>query len=141
MHPFHDYLAQHLEQRVRKRSIVVFYDPRNEFRPFFEQELAVEDADPLPRTTIAGRSVFLARHRGSLFALRVAVEPIVSAHKPSEGCSDEAGLHEVLSDHERGDDDATAELGEEVLVGVGDLLDEAVGAQALDQVGSAVTGN
>lgn len=82
MHPFHDYLAQHLEQRVRKRSIVVFYDPRNEFRPFFEQYLAVEDADPLPRTTIAGRSVFLARHRGSLFALRVAVEPIVSAHKP-----------------------------------------------------------
>jgi hypothetical protein len=49
MHPFHDYLAQHLDGRLRKCSIIVFYDPREEFRPFFEQELSVEEADPLVR--------------------------------------------------------------------------------------------
>ena len=42
----------------------------------------------------------------------------------------------VLAPHYQADD-AAAELGEEVLVGVGDFLDEAVGAQALDQVGGA----
>lgn len=40
----------------------------------------------------------------------------------------------MFADNQRGDDDAATELGEEVLVGVGDLFDEPVGSQALDQV-------
>lgn len=82
MHPFHDYLCEHLDDLLRKRSVVVFYDPRNEFAPFFDRELETSVEGPLPRVTIAGRSVYLARNTGSFFGLRAAVEPIVSADRP-----------------------------------------------------------
>ncbi len=39
MHAFHDYLCEHLDELLKKRSVVVFYDPRNEFEPFFDREL------------------------------------------------------------------------------------------------------
>lgn len=82
MHPFHDYLCEHLDELLRKRSVVVFYDPRREFLPFFDRELEPQAGDPLPRVTIGTRSAFLARHDGSLFGLRAAVEPIVAADTP-----------------------------------------------------------
>jgi hypothetical protein len=82
VHPFHDYLREHLDEQLRKRSVVVFYDPRGEFLPFFDRELEPQEGDPLPRVTIGTRSAYLARHDGSLFGLRAAVEPIVAADKP-----------------------------------------------------------
>jgi hypothetical protein len=82
MHPFHDYLCEHLDDLLRKRSVVVFYDPRNEFVPFFDRELETSVDEPQPRVTIAGRSVYLARHGGSFFGLRAAVEPVVSVDQP-----------------------------------------------------------
>lgn len=82
MHPFHDYLCEHLDELLRKRSVVVFYDPRSEFTPFFDRELEAQAGDPLPRVTIGTRTAFLARHEGSLFGLRGLVEPVVSADKP-----------------------------------------------------------
>jgi len=53
---------------------------------------------------------------------------------------DQRWLHKVLTDDQRGDNDATPKLGEEVLVGVGDLFDQAMGAQTLDQVGGPARG-
>ena len=41
-HPLHDYLCQQLGERLRKNGILVFYDPRGEFEPFFDQELKNE---------------------------------------------------------------------------------------------------
>ncbi len=82
MHPFHDYLCEHLDELLRKRSVVVFYDPRGEFRPFFDRELEPLAADPLPRVTIGTNSAFFARYEGSFFGLRAAVEPIVAADQP-----------------------------------------------------------
>ena len=35
-HALHDYLAGQLSELLAKRSIVVFYDPREEFCPFFD---------------------------------------------------------------------------------------------------------
>ncbi|MFZ1537778.1 MAG: PglZ domain-containing protein [Chromatiaceae bacterium] len=82
MHPFHDYLCEHLDDLLRKHSVVVFYDPRSEFRPFFDRELEPLLGDPLPRVTIGTCSAFLARYAGSFFGLRAAVEPIVAADQP-----------------------------------------------------------
>jgi len=83
MHAFHSYLCDRLDEQLGKRSVVVFYDPRSEFLPFFERELVPEPADPLPRVTIGDRAVYLARYEGSFFGLRAAVEPIVAADKPA----------------------------------------------------------
>jgi hypothetical protein len=82
VHPFHQYLCEHLDELLRKRSVVVFYDPRNEFGPFFDRELGAQEGAPLPRVPIGSRTAFLARYEGSFFGLRAAVEPIVAADKP-----------------------------------------------------------
>ena len=82
MHTFHDYLREHLDDLLRKHSVVVFYDPRNEFRPFFDRELELLAGDPLPRVAMGSCSAFLARYEGSFFGLRGLVEPIVAADQP-----------------------------------------------------------
>lgn len=82
MHAFHDYLCEHLEELLKKRSVVVFYDPRNEFEPFFDRELEAQVGGDLPRVTIGNHTASLARYEGSFFGLRAAVEPIVETDKP-----------------------------------------------------------
>jgi len=82
MHAFHDYLCEHLEEYLEKRSVVVFYDPRSEFKPFFDRDLEPIEGGVLPRVMIGNREVFLARYDGSFFGLRAAVEPVVGADKP-----------------------------------------------------------
>jgi len=82
VHPFYDYLCEHLSDLLKKRLVVVFYDPRREFRPFFDRELLLEDSDSLPRVTLCGCKPFLARFDGTFFGLRNAVEPIIAADKP-----------------------------------------------------------
>ena len=84
MHPLHDYLCGQLDDMLRKRGIVVFYDPRREFKPFFDRELkeASTGYDGLPRVLVKERLTFLARHDASYFALRSAVEPIAELDKP-----------------------------------------------------------
>ena len=84
MHPFHDYLCQQLDDMLKKRGVVVFYDPRREFEPFFDRELQETGTgyDGLPRMFVKERLRFVARHEGSFFALRNAVEPIADLDKP-----------------------------------------------------------
>jgi hypothetical protein len=84
MHPFHDYLVQQLDDMLKKRSVVVFYDPRSEFQPFFDRELPEvgKGYDDLPRVFIGERLTFVARYTGSFFGLRAAVEPIADLEKP-----------------------------------------------------------
>jgi hypothetical protein len=84
MHPFHDYLCQQLGDMLKKHSVVVFYDPRGEFQPFFDRELSEvgKGYDDLPRVFIGDRPTFLARYKGSFFAIRAAVEPIAALEKP-----------------------------------------------------------
>ena len=84
MHPFHDYLCGQLDDMLKKRGIVVFYDPRREFEPLFDRELKETGTgyDGLPRVFVKDRLTFVARHEGSFFALRNAVEPIADLDKP-----------------------------------------------------------
>ncbi len=35
-HPFHAYLEQQLEERLKTHPVVVFYDLRHEFAPFVD---------------------------------------------------------------------------------------------------------
>jgi hypothetical protein len=46
MHELHDYIAKQLFDLLKKRSVVVFYDPREEFRTFID-ELPVIKRDDL----------------------------------------------------------------------------------------------
>jgi len=84
MHPFHDYLCGQLDEMLKKRGIVVFYDPRREFEPFFDRELKETGTgyDGLPHVFVKDRLTFVAKHEGSFFALRNAVEPIAELDKP-----------------------------------------------------------
>lgn len=85
MHLLHEYLSQQLDDALEKRSVVVFYDPRREFEPFFDRELpeAGKGHGGLPRVFIGERLTFVARYAGSFFAVRAAVEPIAALEKPN----------------------------------------------------------
>lgn len=82
-HGLHQHIAQALDRHLRERRIVVFYDLREEFRPFIE-ELAVvgTGVGDLPRVRIHDTLTHLARFEGSFFALKAAVEPILAAARP-----------------------------------------------------------
>ena len=84
MHPFHNYLCEQLSDMLQKHSVVVFYDSRSEFRPFFDRELPEigKGYDDLPRVFIGERLTFVARYAGSFFGVRAAVEPIAALEKP-----------------------------------------------------------
>ena len=84
MHPFHDYLCQQLDNLLKKRGVIVFYDSRREFEPFFDRELQETDTgyDGVPRMFVKEHLTSVARYEGSFFALRNAVEPIANLDKP-----------------------------------------------------------
>jgi hypothetical protein len=86
MHPLHDYLAKQFATQIEKRGVVVWYDPREVFRPFVaELRKEASAANPLPivtKGTLAGKPVYVAEFRGSFFELRHAVEPLVNGEKP-----------------------------------------------------------
>ena len=82
-HDLHEYLAQQLDKMLRKDRVVVFYDPRKEFAPFFEELDAVgEGLGGLPRVGVDDTLCHVARFEGSFFGLRAAVEPVIGADKP-----------------------------------------------------------
>ena len=84
MHLFHDYITGQLEEKLKKRGVVVFYDPRREFEPYFEREFEkpVSGFDSLSMVVVQGRDVHLAQYHGSFFELRNAVEPIAGLERP-----------------------------------------------------------
>jgi hypothetical protein len=83
MNPLRDYLEGQLSDLLAKHSIVVFYDPREEFITFFDELTGNEPltAD-LASVTLADSALCLARYDGSYFALRAAVEPIAGRAAP-----------------------------------------------------------
>ncbi len=84
MHDLHNYLCNQLSDMIGKRSVVVFYDPRCEFTPFFDRELEEvgKGYGELPRISLGEQMAFLARFAGSFCGLRGAVEPLVSRDRP-----------------------------------------------------------
>ena len=84
MHALYDYLCGQLDDMLKRRAIVVFYDPRCEFEPFFDRELVETETahNSLHCVLLRDDRTFLARHDGSFLALRNAVEPIVDLDRP-----------------------------------------------------------
>ena len=84
MNTLHVYLCGQLDSSLAKRRVVVFYDPRSEFVPFFDRDLPPLGVglDGLAEVPIGERRALLARYTGSCFGLRAAVEPIGSKDEP-----------------------------------------------------------
>lgn len=85
MHPLHDYLAKQLGDKVTRRGVVVWYDPRREFAPFFDELRGG------PRTTgalqaikVGAVSAKLAEYDGSMFELRALAEPLMAGDTPGK---------------------------------------------------------
>lgn len=84
MNPLHEYLCAQLDERLENRRVVVFYDPRSEFAPFFDRELQSVGGGPdgLYCVLVGDRRTLVARYEGSLFGLRAAVESTVAQDAP-----------------------------------------------------------
>lgn len=87
MNPLHEYLAKQLTEKLKKRGVVVWYDPRTEFEPFIEEiRSGAKAADRAVSVTVSGMEAQLAEYDGSLFKLRALVEPYVSSDTPDCVC-------------------------------------------------------
>lgn len=83
MNELHDYICKHLLELLKRRCVIVFYDPRHEFTPFID-ELPVLDnqSGTVTPVHVHDTQVHLARFSGSFFGLRAAVEPLVHSDQP-----------------------------------------------------------
>ncbi len=83
MHGLHQHIASTLDRLLRERRVVVFYDLREEFRPFLDElDVVGTGVGDLPRVCIHDTLTHVARFEGSFFALKAAVEPILAAPRP-----------------------------------------------------------
>ena len=84
MHPFHEYLSGQLNDMLKKRRVVVFYDPRHEFMPFFSDEIKREQTKQsgLFKIGIQKGEVLFIQYEGSFFEIRNTVEHILSQDEP-----------------------------------------------------------
>jgi len=83
MNPLETYLSKQLAGKLKKRRVVVWYDPNQEFAPYIAGLPVVSDAlGVLPVVKIETVDVHLARYQGSYFGVRVAVEPLIAADTP-----------------------------------------------------------
>lgn len=83
MHGLHQHIASTLDRLLRERRVVVFYDLREEFRPFLDElDIVGTGVGDLPRVCIHDTLTHVARFEGSFFALKAAVEPILAAQRP-----------------------------------------------------------
>ena len=81
MNPLPEYLHIQLEDELRSRRVVVWYDPEREFETFLGG-LERKPGGPLPTVTVGGLQTTLAVYDGSFFALRLEIEPMVESAKP-----------------------------------------------------------
>ena len=83
-HPFHDYIANRLAEKVRERYVVVIYDQREELRGFFaEAAQGMETKGRLSAILLGDASAQMFEIDGSFLAARTAVEPLTSGDKPA----------------------------------------------------------
>ena len=81
MNPLPDYLHLQLEDALRTRRVVVWYDPSQEFQPFIDG-LLKKPKGALTTTRFGAIEAAMACYDGSFFALRLDVEPSVESAKP-----------------------------------------------------------
>ncbi len=82
MNPFPAYIHEQLQDKLKERLVVAWYDANQEFTTFVEGLPADgEDAD-LKRVVVGGLKTRLAVFGGSYFALRMKLEPLVAVNRP-----------------------------------------------------------
>src|SRR5260370_12204807 len=108
MHPMHDDIARLLADRLKARSVVVWYDPRAEFVPFVDELLGARASGAAITPVIIGSGpASLTQFAGSMFEIRAVVEPLVSREVPDRvvvywpGCEPDA-IGSVLMESEKG---------------------------------------
>src|SRR5687767_10935030 len=82
MNAFQEYLNEQLLDRLEKSKVVVWYDPAAEFEPYARALAGGEVSLPLTRAKVGSTSAQLAVFQGSLFAVKLVVEPLVSGPEP-----------------------------------------------------------
>ncbi len=84
MHPLHEYIARQLADKIRSRTVVVWYDERGEFEPFVSEVRGGTRTgnEPAP-ISVGGVSASIAEYAGSMFELRAVVEPLVRGDSPT----------------------------------------------------------
>jgi hypothetical protein len=83
MHPLHDYVAAQLAEKLKGRTVVVWYDARREFVPFIEEVRGGARTNTEPVSVeIKGVSARLVEYDRSMLELRAAVEPYVYGDMP-----------------------------------------------------------
>ena len=85
MHAFHEYISRQLTDHLKKRRVVVWYDPRGEFRPFIRELHG--GSDPmgcmLESVKVGELDTALCVFHGSYFEVKFAVEPHVCVDMPN----------------------------------------------------------
>ena len=82
MNLFPAYLHEQLEEKLKDRRLVVWYDPNSEFAPFVEDLGGDVDAVGVRQVMLGTVQTRLSVFQGSYFALRMQLEPLVSENRP-----------------------------------------------------------
>ncbi len=82
MNPFPAYLHELLEDKLKERRIVVWYDPNREFEPFVAGLGGEVDERGLRQVTLGSVKAGLGIFQGSYFALRMQLDPLLDSHRP-----------------------------------------------------------
>jgi hypothetical protein len=81
--PLHQRIAEKIGEKLKKKRIVVWYDPSSEFVPFLEEVRgATERHNGLHAVNLGGVNAWLAEYAGSFFEVRDTVEHLVKEDVP-----------------------------------------------------------
>ena len=84
MNPFQKYLKRQVIEKL-KRSVLVWYDQRQEFQPFISDLIGADSVSrpgKLCTLTLDGATVHFITYNGSYFEIRLAVEELVCGNQP-----------------------------------------------------------
>jgi hypothetical protein len=85
MHPLHDYIASQISDRIKDRRVVIMYDKREEFRPFFAEIADGRSMNDGPAAVSFGRrKAHLYVFDGSFLKAHFAVEDLTNGDQPQD---------------------------------------------------------
>ena len=82
MNPFPAYLHEQIEEKLKDRRIVVWYDPSREFTPFVEGLATEGEEVGLKWVRLGDVKARVVTFGGSYFALRMRLESLVAGNRP-----------------------------------------------------------
>lgn len=84
MHEFHEYLSRQLIEHLKKRRVVVWYDPKAEFRTYIRELRGGNDPEEcrLDEIRVGEVPARLCEFKGSFFEVKFAVELLAEKSEP-----------------------------------------------------------